>query len=263
MDRSFVTALRDRLRDRFLVHPIGYRLWVRRNFGGGWRAARRPRAAPAAAVLLRRRQVEEAIAEVREIGLPRFGIEEKFWDALAAVAWVLENASHGEEVLDAGACLYSPILPWLSLYGYRRLHGCNLVFEESRVHGPIVYEHGDITATAYGDGRFAAITCMSVIEHGVDPTRFFAEMARILRPGGILAVSTDYWEDPIDTRGRTEFGAPVRVFSRREIPDLIDLAARSGLRLEGPLPALSCEERAVTWNGLSYTFIYFTLRKVS
>ena len=59
---------------------------------------------------------------------------------------------------------------------------------------------------------------MSVIEHGVPLEPFLAETARILPPGGLLVVSTDYDQDPPDTAGHTAYGQPVHIFSPAEIP---------------------------------------------
>jgi hypothetical protein len=162
-----------------LPSRVGYDVWLWRRYGvPPWRRAGRPRTRRACAVLQEHKEVEDAEQEVRRLNLPAFRITLKFWDALAAVGTILGSTSPRDSVLDAGAELYSPILPWLSRYGYDRLVGCNIVFKAPRRHGPIVYEHGDITRTGYASGRFAAVTCMSVIEHGVDVSRFFAEMGR-------------------------------------------------------------------------------------
>ena len=100
------------------------------------------------------------------------------------------------------------LLPWLFLYGYRHLRGGNLVFAKPICRGPIVYEHMNITRTRFPDATFDAITSLSVIEHGVDLRAYFGEMARLLKPGGLLITSTDYFEPAIDTAGSRPTGCP-------------------------------------------------------
>ena len=52
---------------------------------------------------------------------------------------------------------------------------------------------------------------------GVNLAAYFKEMARILKPGGLLITSTDYYDSPVDTRGQVAFGAPIHIFSPDEI----------------------------------------------
>ncbi len=106
------------------------------------------------------------------------------------------------------------------------------------------------------------MTCLSVVEHGVDLEPYFAEMARITRPGGILITSTDYFDTPTDTRGQHAFGVPVHVFTRHEIEAALEMAARHGFSLVAPLD-LCCDQRVVHWEQLDlhYTFVVFALRK--
>jgi SAM-dependent methyltransferase len=207
-------------------------------------------------------QVEEALREVRRCGLPPHKDRPKSWDALAALRVILERTGPDAAVLEAGATLYSVILPWLFLYGYRDLRGIDLVFDAPVRRGPIRYEPGDLTRTAYPDGRFDAIACLSVIEHGVDPDAYFREASRLLKPGGVLVTSTDYWEDPVDTGGQEAFGVPIRIFTRPEVEDLLKRAEAHGLEPTGPVD-LACQERAVAWPtyGLRYTFLCFALTK--
>jgi SAM-dependent methyltransferase len=168
------------------------------------------------------------------------------------------------KVLDAGAARYSSILPWLHLYGVRDLVGNNLEFTRSHHHGPVVFEPGDITATTYGDGTFDAVTCMSVIEHGVPLDGFAREVARILRPDGILVVSTDYDQDPPDTTGKLAYGAPVKIFGPADIHQFVATASGHGLELMGDL-TLTHRERPVHWKrtGLDFTFIRLAFRKAA
>ncbi|MDQ2748504.1 MAG: methyltransferase domain-containing protein, partial [Actinomycetota bacterium] len=146
---------------------------------------------------------------------------------------VLNELGTDARVIDAGAARYSPVLPWLRMYGVRELVGNNLEFTRVTHHGPVKFEPGDITATHYDTGSFDAVTCMSVIEHGVPLEAFAAESARILRPGGLLIVSTDYDQDPPDTTGKTAYGGPVRIFGPADIRAFVQTAAANGLSLIG------------------------------
>jgi SAM-dependent methyltransferase len=172
------------------------------------------------------------------------------------VSTVLHRLGRDICLLDAGAARYSSILPWLYLYGLRQLVGTNLEFARHTRHGPVRFEPGDVTASPFRDGWFDAITCMSVIEHGVPVERFAAESARLLRPGGLLVLSTDYDQDPPDTAGRTAYGVPVKVFGPTDIVQLVKVADTYGLELLGELQ-LRHEERPVSWKraGLDFTFI--------
>jgi SAM-dependent methyltransferase len=207
-------------------------------------------------------QVDAAVAALREAGLVPHRDQPKNWDALVALGTILEAVPRGGRVLEMGATQYSPLLGWLYQYGYRRLTGIDLVYQDTIQHGPIEYQRMDLTATTFEDRSFDAIACLSVIEHGVDVDRFLAESTRLLRPGGILVVSTDYWPEPIDTGDREAYGHPVRIFDRAA---LLDLVARAGALGLVPLGAmdLDAEDRVVTWQrmDLQYTFAVLAFRR--
>jgi SAM-dependent methyltransferase len=154
------------------------------------------------------------------------------------------------------------VLPWLRLYGLTDLVGNNLEFGAEVHRDGVLFRYGDITATDFPDGRFDAVTCLSVVEHGVPVPAFLAETARILRPGGVLVLSTDYDADPPDTTGISMYGQPVHIFSPAEILALVATAAAAGLDLIGT-PALDHRERPVHWRrtGLDYTFVRLSFRR--
>jgi glycosyltransferase involved in cell wall biosynthesis/SAM-dependent methyltransferase len=207
-------------------------------------------------------EYERSVRECRELGLPLHRDKAKNWDALGAVSTVLNELGTDIRVLDAGAARYSSILPWLRLYNVRELVGNNLEFTKVTRHGGVRFEPGDATNTQYKDGWFDAVTCMSVIEHGVPLQGFVDEGARILRPGGLLIISTDYDQDPPDTKGKFAYGVQVKIFSPSDIEDLVAMAAKSGLELIGDL-RLNHAERPVHWprTGLDYTFIRLAFRR--
>ena len=54
--------------------------------------------------------------------------------------------------------------------------------------GNVVFTVGDVEDLPFGDGAFDAVTCRIAPHHFPDVGRFVGEAARVLRPGGVLAV---------------------------------------------------------------------------
>jgi glycosyltransferase involved in cell wall biosynthesis/SAM-dependent methyltransferase len=239
-------------------------LWARVATRRSWAAMRGaapryPKSVPPNDVLSTAAEYEQAVEECRSLNLPLHRDLPKNWDALGAVSVVMNTLGPDIRVLDAGAARYSTVLPALRLLGVRELVGNNLEFRRTTHRGSVRFEPGDITATQYKDNWFDAVTCMSVIEHGVPLDGFAAEAARILRPSGLLIISTDYDQSPPDTTGKTAYGVPVKIFGPQDIADLVEIASRHGLDLVGELK-LAHRERPVHWKrtGLDYTFIRLT-----
>ena len=103
---------------------------------------------------------------------------------------------------------------------------------------------------------------MSVSEHGVPLEGYFREMYRVLKPGGLLITSTDYYPTAIDTRGQMAYGAAIQIFTKPQIQELLRLTEEIGFESTGEID-LECSERPVRWGefGLEYSFVIFTLRK--
>jgi hypothetical protein len=88
------------------------------------------------------------------------------------------------------------------------------------------------------------------------------QVSRLLVPGGIAVITTDYWEKKIDTLGKLAFGLPWRIFSRSEVEnEVLAEASGAGLVLLEPSTVPPCHEPTVCWNGCDYTFIAFGFRK--
>jgi SAM-dependent methyltransferase len=255
-------SIRHRARTWLEWSSLGFRLSLRLRHGATGPHGR-PEARWHNAVLKSRREASNAVEQVRKLGLPLVQDAPKNWDSLAALDLILRNTDPAARIFDAGGERYSMILPWLFLYGYRNLTVGNIVFGKPFKKGPIAYHHTDITRTGFDVGAFDAITCLSVIEHGVDVRSYFSEMSRILKPGGVLITSTDYFETTIDATRYTAYGVPVHIFSRDEIVEALTVAAEFGLTLLGTLE-LSSGEKVVSWkrvHDFEYTFIIFSLGK--
>ena len=57
---------------------------------------------------------------------------------------------------------------------------------------PGVQVVGDAHALCFGDQRFDVVLCTEVLEHLCEPQRAIDEMMRVLRPGGVLLLTTRF-----------------------------------------------------------------------
>ncbi|HEY4899840.1 MAG TPA: class I SAM-dependent methyltransferase [Terriglobales bacterium] len=250
-----------RVKNLVLRPDAVYRLYLKLKFGSG-RLAVSPEAATTNGALKTSGEWQQAVDNAKRLRLPLHRLAEKNWDHIAAISILLAHTNPSACILDAGAEYYSNVLPALFLYGYRKLYGMNLGFVDPASRGPIRYLPGDITCTGFPDDHFDAVTCMSVIEHGVSTKNYLKEMHRVLKPDGLLITSTDYYPTPIDTGGQVAHGCPIKIFSREEIEAILTQAEEIGLQSTGDVD-LECSETPILWApyGLEYTFLLFTLQK--
>ena len=201
------------------------------------------------------------------LGLSSHHDFQKNWDTLKCLAHILGSVPQNASILDAGSGSRGVILQWLYALGYRDLWACDrLAVNLSRFNSMgIRFSCQDLAQTTYEDNQFGAIASVSVIEHGVDLQSFFKEMSRILRPGGRLLISTDYWNDPIDCSGIYPYGVEhgeMKIFTAKEAAAFIETAARFGLQPTSDVD-LKTSERAVRWNRVDrdYTFLFIAFEK--
>lgn len=215
------------------------------------------------AVLKEVQEYEMAIEILKSMQLPRHPDSPKNWDSLAALSIILKYTDTNSNILDAGGEMYSVLLPQLRILGYKNLTCINLAYSGECFQNNIRYETGDITHTRFDDNYFHAISCLSVIEHGVNFDDYFKEMERILAPSGILFISTDYWHESVDTNNQKAFGVPIQIFTSDGIEKIIRVAEKYGLKLVIPID-FQCINKLVEWKPyyLKYTFMYFLLQKI-
>lgn len=209
---------------------------------------------------------EAASRLTRLLGLPSHHDPQKNWDTLKCLYYILQSCDPTSPVLDVGASSRSVILRWLDRLGFQELHACDLREEKRKYQNTrIKFSKQDLTNTSYPDNYFQAITSVSVIEHGVPLDKYVREMARLLKPGGLLLTSTDYWSGYIDCKGIYPYGdlmPEMKVFQPFEIEQFCALAKSVGLSLRRPLD-LSTTEKSVYWERVDrrYTFIFVAMRK--
>jgi len=218
-------------------------------------------------------EIGEAYKFLAAAGLPRHSSPEKNWD-LFLLHGLLRDTPSDRPLVDLG-CGDLSTLKLLHALGFRELHGVDLsiplrayaslavrMLRGRTLRRPFHLHHGNMTRTRFPAASFDLAACISVIEHGVDVAAFLREASRILKPGGRLLVTTDYWEDGVEPPTAVlPFGLPWRPFSRAGIIQLLEMAAAAGLTLADHAAIPACGDRCVVWNGRAYTFIALVLRR--
>lgn len=192
---------------------------------------------------------------------------QKNWDTLKCLLYITSHFDTNAAVLDAGSGAKSVVLRWLHRLGFRNLYSCDLKPVNTELldqHG-IKYSVQNLIETNYAANSFDAVTSVSVIEHNVPLDRYAAEMYRVIKPGGLLLTSTDYWSSPIDCSGIYPYGremGEMKVFTPEGIQEFVEFALGAGFELCRPLD-LSTREKAVRWDRVdrNYTFAFVALRK--
>jgi SAM-dependent methyltransferase len=92
---------------------------------------------------------------------------------------------------------------------------------------------GDALKLPFADGAFDKVICAEVLEHLGDDSAAMVELARVLRPGGLLAVSVPRFGPEIvnwalSERYHAVAGGHVRVYRRRQ---LLERFSHAGLEV--------------------------------
>jgi SAM-dependent methyltransferase len=110
--------------------------------------------------------------------------------------------------------------------------GIDLSPHESPI-AEVEYTIGDLMATPYKNKSFDTITCLSVIEHEVDFDKLAKECSRLLRKGGNLYISFDYWNPKVDTTdvGTKLYGLKWNILDASDVSKLEVSLGNEGLRM--------------------------------
>lgn len=184
--------------------------------------------------------------------------------------WALEQANLGEGniVLDAG-CGRSVFPLYLAGRGHT-VYACDLEPPPPSIRpdrNNLHYAAADLAGLPWPDAMFDTVFLISVLEHLPleQMPRALDEVRRVLRPGGRLLFTTDYYRDAA-ARLRYEgpdldFEVDWNFFDRRRLDEIV--LSHPGFRLHGDLD-LSVdwsvtEPRMRAFHGYRYTSVGLTL----
>ena len=217
-----------------------------------------------------RLEADAATVLVQRLGLPGHHDPQKNWDTFKAIAYVrtlTDRFDRFTPILDAGSGSRMVAPRWLRQLNYKNVYACDVQGAQKDVYKPLAIKFSvqDLTRTSYEDAFFQAVTCISVIEHNVPFEAFAGEMARVLKPGGLLLVSTDYWSEPIDCSGIYPYGleaGEMRIIDPAALQHFADICRDQGLELCRPLQ-FDVTDKPVRWERVDrdYTFAFAAFRK--
>lgn len=190
----------------------------------------------------------------------------KSWDVVKTTELIESIICNKQDpILDMG-CFNSEILYVLHALGDQSLYGCDLnpICRWMPFWHKIRYQVADLTETSYPDKYFAAITCLSVIEHGIPLNKLIQEVQRILRPGGLFIFTTDYdatGQEHIIPADFRMFGQTWIVFGQNELHQLIQQFKDVGFELLKPGEVMDTHVQCpIFWHGHNYTFTMVAMR---
>lgn len=182
---------------------------------------------------------------------------QKNWD-LAHVLPCLRNGN----ILDMG-CFCSFILPNAVKMGLSGdFHGIDTVDIPAKMRVNMCrYHKMDLCHTTFGDGYFDIVTCLSVLEHDVNHEAFIKESSRLVKSGGSLFVTFDYWPTKYQN-----LPSEWKILDHTDGINLIRLAESNGFRLTGPMnwnvmDKVLQGEWFFPVKNVGYTFAYMEFRK--
>lgn len=240
---------------------------------------------------------------LEELGLPIHHDKTKNWDLIKFITAVVGISKPDENFLDAGCGKRAVVANTFSKLGFKNVYACDILpqshfiqrsisrrillkaekllkkwknnpfnfdnyylSKQENIRAPFCYSAQDLAQTSYQDSFFSTVCCLSVIEHLESAKIFIDEMARIIKSGGQLLITTDYWPQKVYTKGIYPYGREqpeMTIFSASEIQNLIKYASSKGFSFNEKID-LSATDRLCSWDRVnkSYTFIFLRFNKL-
>lgn len=236
-------------------------------------------------VLQTESEIAKAIQWLRERDLLQHTEKSKNFD-LVAIYELLDSVPKNINIVDLGCgpSKYGCVtLNSLAKAGFKNLAGIDIyvpwyawfanLIASIRFgiwRNPYILKQGNIYQTDLPSSSVDFAILLSVIEHGVPLEDLMNELARIVKSGGKVYISTDYWPSDtgvpqmifISTGSSRNVPMPWKIFGLEDIKELIELANDVRFELETPMAIPAVKDRVISWHGYSYTFISLVFKKI-
>jgi ubiquinone/menaquinone biosynthesis C-methylase UbiE len=220
------------------------------------------------------KQAKEATYWMRDNKIPLHDTMQKNWDHYEMIS-LLKKFPKSARILDMGSG-HGFTLKLLHTLGYENISGIDYALPRRwrlerlksfffKTFSPYsLIQVGDLCNTKIASNSCDFITCISVIEHGVDEEAFVKEASRLLKPEGQMWVTFDYWEPSCDNSDEEIkiFGLPWIIFDREKVKQMIRSAKKYGLELKDAAASIpECREKTLDYFGKQYTFMGIAFKK--
>lgn len=234
-------------------------------------------------VLQDEQEILKAIQWLRERGILQHTEKSKNFD-LMTIYNLLDSVPRNISIVDLGCgpSKYGCVtLNSLAKAGFKNLVGIDLCVPWYARCGNLIaflrygiwknkyiLKKGDICKTGLPRASVDFAIMLSVIEHGVPLKDLVKELARIVRHGGLIYISTDYWPGGlgeaqiIRTGSSRNIPMSWKVFGLEDIKNLIELANDVGLILKTSMDIPAADRAVVIWHNNSYTFISLVFKNI-
>jgi len=140
---------------------------------------------------------------------------------------------HAFEVYRRGGNVVAFDLDTAELTSVRAMFGAMREVGDAGPRAGATAVSGDATVLPFGDEMFDRVIAAEVLEHVLDDQRAMNEVARVLRPGGLAAITVPSWLPEracwaLSTEYHEVPGGHVRIYTRVELEAKL---ARAGLRV--------------------------------
>lgn len=215
-----------------------------------------------------RQEIDEATKYLQDNGLVNSGISAKDWEVVQVLPY-MKDGNWIDLGADGGVVLDNLVRKKIN--GFKV--GVDLAYHSEAIDFDILFHPGiqllkrDLMDTKFPDESFDFATSLSVLEHEVDFSKFAKEVSRLLKSGGHLFCSFDFWQPKPVYEKRKLYKLDWNILDEKDVLDLIDVLRENGLYLVGDIDwtlqdAVINDTYCSPVQGVSYTFGIFHFIKI-